>query len=211
MERRLCMLTVLVALAVPVAASGSGANYGVAIRSATVNRDRSITIEWSLENANVLNSWIAVDGYSVRSWSDRATRFTTGPLPGGWHTITIEVREMFETYAPRGGSSCEVSGGHWLCVQSWRNSTSVSVPYETKAYCVVPLVVGLQLSVAKAQIGDARCSLGAVKRVHSERRAGTVLVQRPKTKKRLPNSTPISLVVSNGHPPTEKAVSTRTD
>jgi hypothetical protein len=197
MKRQPLILAVLAFLIVPTVAGGGSAGYGVAIRGAIVNRDRSVTIEWLLENANVFNSWIAVDGSIVRSGSDRATRFTTRPISGGSHTITIEVHAMFETYAPPGGGSCQVSGGHWLCVQRWRSATSVSVPHEVRTYCIVPRVVGLKLRVARARIDDARCSLGAVKRVRSERSAGTVLGQSPKSR-RLIDGKAIRLVVSRG-------------
>jgi PASTA domain len=198
MKRRVLILTVLVLLAAPVAASGGSSAYGVAIRGATVNLDRSVTITWSLEYADVLNSSVAVDGAIVRSGSDRAITFTTGPLSGGWHTITIEAHEFFETYSPV-GSLCQVSGGHYVCARSWRSSTSVSVPYVTRTYCVVPRVVGLQLKVAMAQIRDAKCSLGAIKRVHSKQRAGTVLRQQPTaTRDQLETGAAISFVVSNG-------------
>jgi hypothetical protein len=168
----------------------------VALRGATVNRDHSVTIAWVLESASVSNDSITVDGLIVRSGSDRATTFTTRPLSGGWHTITVGVREFFETYAPS-GSSCAVSGGHYVCARDWRTSTRVNVPRE--ASCVVPRVVGLQLSVAKARITSARCSMGTVVRVHSKLEAGTVLSQRPtKATQEFPDSTAIRLVVSIG-------------
>ena len=198
--RRIGILTVLVALLVPAAASGRSAAYGVAIRAAIVNSDHSITIAWSLENANVLNSRIAVDSTTVRGGSDRATGFTTAPLSGGWHTITIEVREFFETSSPS-GSGCEVSGSHWVCFRVWRSSTPVSVPYATERLCVVPRMVGLQLKIATTRIRDAGCSLDSVKRVHSKRPVGTVLGQRPKATTGQPTTgTAISLVVSGGRP-----------
>jgi hypothetical protein len=197
MKRRILILVMLVALVVPAAAGSRGAAYGVAIHGATVNRDRSVTIAWSLERADMFNSWIAVDGSIVRMTSDRATRFTTRPLSGGTHTITIEVHEMFETYTPPGGAACRVSGGHWLCAQSWRSASSVTVPFQARR-CVVPRVVGLQLRVARVQITHARCSPGAIKRVRSKRPAGTVLSQRLKPKRRLPEGTTIRLVVSKG-------------
>src|SRR5262245_54148851 len=85
------ILMVLVMLVVPVAAEGRSTAYGLTIRGATVNRDHSVTIDWALENANVSNASIAVDGYTVASWSfgDRSTSFRTRPLSGGWHTISI--------------------------------------------------------------------------------------------------------------------------
>ena len=106
--------------------------------------------------------------------------------------------QIFETYSPE-GPGCEVSGGHWVCARNWRSSMRVSVPYVTEPPCVVPRLVGLQLKVAKARIRDAGCSLGAVKRVHSKQRAGTVLRQQPTaTIGQLQDGAAISLVVSNG-------------
>jgi len=210
MKRRLSILMVLLALAGHAAASASGAAPGVTIRGATVNRDQSVTIGWSLGNPNVSNSWISVDGRIVRSGSDRATWFTTAPLSGGSHTITIEVREIYETYTAS-GSSCQVSGGHWLCVQSSRSSISVNVPLATNNQYVVPRVLGLQLRAAKARITGAGCSLGAVKLVDSTQPAGTVLAQEPKMGKLLSKGAPVRLVVSNGHSPTKSRTSPKTE
>ena len=196
MKRSIFCVAMLVALLAPTAAGARDSAYGVAIRGASVNRDHSVTIAWQLESANVFNQLLTVDGSVVRSGSDRAAIFTTRPLSAGSHTITIEVRELFETYT-RSDSSCVVSGGHWVCARNWRDSMIVSVPYEMD--CVVPRVVGLQLAVAKARITKTECSIGAVRRVHSKRPAGTILSQRPaETGRRLPNDTAIHLVVSIG-------------
>lgn len=196
MQRQLFILAVLAALIVPFAANAQRGAYGVEIRNATVNRDRSVTIAWALEGANVSNDSIVVDGATVRSASDGATTFTTRPLSGGWHTITINVREFFESYTPS-DSSCLVSGGHYVCARNWRGSMRVNVPLEAR--CVLPRVVGLQLAEAKARITNARCTMGALERVHSKRQAGTVLAQHPtKGKRQLPDATAIRLVVSIG-------------
>jgi len=195
-KRSIFCVAMLVALLAPTAAGAHDSAYGVAIRGASVNGDHSVTIAWELEGANVFNQLLTVDGSIVRSGSDRATIFTTRPLLVGSHTITIEVRELFETYT-RSDSSCVVSGGHWVCARSWRDSMTVSVPYDVD--CVVPRVIGLQLAVAKARITKTECSIGAVRRIHSKRPAGTILNQRPaETGRRLPNDTAIRLVVSIG-------------
>ena len=154
----------------------------------------------AMKSANVdpsiLETVLTVDGSIVRIGPDRTTIFTTRPLSSGSHTVTIEVRELFETYT-RTGSSCVESGGHYVCARNWRNSLIVSVSYEID--CVVPRVVGLQLAVAKARITRTECSIGAVQRIHSKRPAGTILSQRPaETGRRLPNDTAIRLVVSIG-------------
>ena len=149
MKRSIFCVAMLVALLAPTAAGARDSAYGVAIRGASVNRDHSVTIAWQLESANVFNQLLTVDGAVVRSGPDRTTIFTTRPLSSGSHTVTIEVRELFETYT-RTGSSCVESGGHYVCARNWRNSLIVSVSYEMD--CVVPRVVGLQLAVAKARI-----------------------------------------------------------
>ncbi|HEX3291169.1 MAG TPA: PASTA domain-containing protein [Gaiella sp.] len=198
MKRQIFGVAVLLALLAPNIAGARGSAYGVAIRGASVNGDHSVTIAWELESANVFNRSLAVDGSVVRSGSDRATIFTTKPLSGGSHTITIEARELFETYTST-DASCVVSGGHYVCARNWRSSMSVNVPYETD--CLVPRVVGFPIAVAKARITRAKCAIGTVKRVRSKRPAGTVLSQRPtETGRQLPDGTAIDLVVSVGAP-----------
>jgi PASTA domain-containing protein len=195
-RRQIFSIAMLVAFLAPTVAGARDNAYGVAIRGASVNGDRSVTIAWQLESANVFNHSLAVDGAVVRSGSDRATIFTTRPLPVGSHTITIEVRELFETYSGS-GSSCVETGGHYVCARNWRSSMIVTVPYEMD--CVAPRVVGLQLAVAKARITKTECSIGAVRRIHSKRPAGTIVSQRPTvTGRQLPNGTAIRLVVSIG-------------
>jgi hypothetical protein len=196
MERQIFCVAMLVAFLAPNVAGARDSAYGVAIRGASVNGDHSVTIAWELESANVFNHSLVVDGYVVRSGADRATIFTTRPLSVGSHTITIEVRELFETYAGS-GPSCVESGGHYVCARSWRNSMIVNIPYEMG--CVVPRVVGLQLAVAKARITRTECSIGAVRRIHSKRPAGTIVGQQPTgTGRQLPNDTAVRLDVSIG-------------
>jgi hypothetical protein len=179
-----------VALVVPAVGSGGTASYGVALRGAIVNPDHSITIVWALESAIVVNDWLAIDGAIVRGGRDHITSFRTTPVSAGNHTITIQAYEWFEAYSPQ-GAQCQVSGGHWMCLMTWRSSISVSVPSATKPTCVTPRTIGLQLKVAMARIRNAACSLETVKHVRSKRPAGTVLNQVRK-------GMAISLVVSNG-------------
>ena len=196
MKRQVFCAAMLVAFLAPTVAGARDSAYGVAIRGTSVNGDHSVTIAWELESANVFNLSLAVDGSVVRSGSDRTTIFTTRPLPVGSHTITIEVRELFETYS-RSGSSCVESGGHYVCARNWRSSVIVTVP--SAMDCVVPRVIGLQLAVAKARITKTECSIGAVRRIHSKRPAGTIVSQRPTvTGRQLPNDTAVRLDVSIG-------------
>jgi PASTA domain len=203
MKRRLFILTVLGALVVLVAAGGGSAAYGVVIGRATVNRDHSVTISWVLANSNVYNVSVAVDWTIVQRWSspNQSTSFTTPLLAGGRHTITVEAVETFQT-STNYGPSCVINSdrSYWVCRRTLQSSIAVGVPSNTTQPCVVPNVVGLRLEAAKSRIGVARCSLGAVRRIDSDRRAGTVLAQQPKTGKRLSKDAAIRLVVSNGRP-----------
>jgi len=196
MGQKPVVVAVLVALILPASVSAHRSAYGVAVQGVTVNGDHSVTITWRLESANVFNSSVAVDGSVIRGGSDRATIFTTAPLSAGSHAITIAARELFETYTAT-GPSCMVSGGHYVCTRNWASSIRVTVPDDT--LCLVPRVVGLRLPAAKTRIGNARCSMGAIQRVHSKRPAGTVLAQRPTgSRRQLPRATAIVLVVSIG-------------
>lgn len=195
--RRLVGLAVVVVLASPGVATGSAAAWGVAVR-AKVNPDHSVRIEWRTESAEIRVTSLTVDS-AIVSRSLYVRTLTTRPLLAGSHMITIEALETFVSYSDV-GSSCEVvrQSAHWLCHRDWRRSVHVYVPSETKALCVAPSVVGLQLKAAEGTIAVAKCSLGAVKTVTSHRVAGTVLVQRPKPTTQLDNDTEISLVVSRG-------------
>ena len=94
MKRRLLLtLTLLVALAAPVAVVGGTSAYGVSISYATVNPDRSVTIDWALENPSVSTVYVMVHWHVVVGWTGRnqIPRFRTAPLAAGWHTITVDA------------------------------------------------------------------------------------------------------------------------
>jgi hypothetical protein len=67
-------------------------------------------------------------------------------------------------------------------------------PPPPTAQCVVPGVVGLALATARTRIGDARCSVGTIKRVRSKQ-VGIVLGQSPAPGTVLPQGSPVSLTV----------------
>src|SRR5262245_22034904 len=102
MGRKPIVAAVLVALILPVPVRAHRSAYGFAIQAATVNRDHYVTIIWRLESPSVFNHSVVVDGFVIRSGSDRATIFTTGPLSAGSHSVTIAARELFETYTATG-------------------------------------------------------------------------------------------------------------
>lgn len=203
------LAAIVVALAAPAVADGSSSSYGLVIRQATVNPDRTVSLEWMLEDSDVSNLSISVDGTIVKRWPDgnRDTGFTTQPLVGGRHRIKIEVLETFLTNTNYGPTDCDVSPRddfQWVCEWRWSKSLFVSVPERAASAggCVVPHVVGLRLPDARAQLTKANCSLGSVARVDSSRTRGTVLRQSSEWRSRLPKSALVSLVVSNGKPPT---------
>jgi hypothetical protein len=202
MSRRLFTLTLLITLA--ALGASTTASYAAYVRRATVNSDRSVTIEWTLANTEVSNTSVAVDCCIVHSWysADRSTTFTTAPLAAGRHTITLEVLEMYWTNTDYGPTNCKVSTRPtfaWVC--TWRRSTTVTVRVPSSsspAPCVVPRVGGLRIEDAKAQIRLAKCSLGAITRKNANRTAGLVLTQQPTPGTRLPEGAAIILVVSKG-------------
>lgn len=73
-------------------------------------------------------------------------------------------------------------------------SGSTPPPPPPPVRCVVPRVVGLRLSVARARIGRANCRVGSVRRARS-RRAGKVLSQSPRAGSRRPRGAKVNLVV----------------
>ncbi|HEY6150450.1 MAG TPA: PASTA domain-containing protein, partial [Gaiellaceae bacterium] len=65
--------------------------------------------------------------------------------------------------------------------------------------CVVPKVIGLTLSKAKAKIRRAHCRTGKVtKKISSRRLRNHVLKQRPRKGTRLPNGGRVNLTVGKG-------------
>jgi hypothetical protein len=68
-----------------------------------------------------------------------------------------------------------------------------------KAKCVVPKLLGLTLSKAKARITRAHCRVGKVtKKPSSARKKGKVLSQKPKPGKRLAPGARVSVTVGRG-------------
>lgn len=201
MKRRLFRLTLLIAFATLVSSAPSHAAY---LRRATVNADRSVTIEWTLASTEVSTS-LAVDCCIVHTWyaADRSTTFTTAPLPAGRHTITLEVLEMYWTNTDYGPANCKLSTRptyRWVC--AWRRWTAATVRVPTSTSpappCIVPRVGGLRLEDATARIRISKCTLGAVTRKSANRPSGIVVAQQPKPGTRHPKGTAITLVVSKG-------------
>ena len=67
-------------------------------------------------------------------------------------------------------------------------------PPPPPTHCVVPGVVGLTLSAARAEIGDANCSVGSITRVRSKQ-VGIVLTQSPAGGTTLPRGGRVDLTV----------------
>ncbi|MFL5822185.1 MAG: PKD domain-containing protein [Solirubrobacteraceae bacterium] len=65
--------------------------------------------------------------------------------------------------------------------------------------CIVPNVVGRQLSAARTRLRAAACTVGHVTRRRSTRAAGIVLSQSPAARTKRPAGFAVSLVVSSGH------------
>lgn len=201
MKRRLLISTLVLA---PMALSLSTASHAAYVSRATVNPDRSVTIDWALASTEVSNTSVAVDCCVVHTWYtvDRSTSFTTAPLPAGRHTITLEVLEMTWTNTDYGPSNCKVSprpAYRWVC--TWRRWTTVTVRVPASsapAGCVVPQVKDLRIADAKARIKLAGCALGTVTHKGAARPSGIVLTQRPRPGTHIPTGSAITLVVSKG-------------
>jgi PASTA domain len=202
MKRRLFTVTLLITLAALVVFSTP--SHAAYVSRATVNTDRSVTIEWTLASTDFSNTSVAVDCCVVHTWYavDRSTTYTTAPLAAGRHTITLEVLEMYWTNTDYGPANCRLSSRptyRWVCAWSRWTTVTVRVPSSSSAArCVVPLVRGLRIEDAKAQIRIGGCTLGAVTRKNADRASGVVLAQQPKLGTQLPEGTAITLVVSKG-------------
>ncbi len=202
MKWRVLLLTLLLACAaLGLAPPPSHAAY---VLRMNVNADRSVTVDWALGGTDVSNLSVAVDCCVVHTWpnTDRSLRFTTPPLPAGRHTIAIQVLERYWTntyYDPANCIDSTNESFRWVCLRrSWTAPMAILIPSSRDAPCIVPVVEGLNLTVAKARIALAHCSLGAVRRQTSDRPSGTVIDQRPIQKVRLAKGAKVTLVVSNG-------------
>ena len=202
MKRRLLALTILASCA--ALAWAATASYAAYVFRMSVNADKSVTIEWTLEGTDVSNVSVAVDCCAVHTWlnTDRSARFTTDPLSVGRHTIAVQVLERYWTNAYYDPTNCSVSTNEsfrWVCIRkTWTAPMEVLIPSTRAASCIVPVVAGLQLKVAKARIARAHCSPGTVTRRTSDRPSGTVLGQRPTGSVRLARGAKVTLFVSNG-------------
>ena len=200
---RLAVAAAFLAVVAPPVAGSSASAYGVYINKATVNRNKTVSLEWTLEHVGVRNLSISVDGMTVKRWpnQNRDTAFRTQSLTGGRHEITVEVLETFWTNTNYGPTDCDISqreGFDWVCEWRWRDSRNVVVPgRQAQAACVVPRVVGLQLKDAEARITAANCSVGTVKRVESAGASGIVLAQQAQPTKSLLARAHVGLVVSS--------------
>ena len=73
-----------------------------------------------------------------------------------------------------------------------------TLPTEAGPVCVVPRVVGKQLTSGRRLIRRAGCRVGPVRRMQSRRREGTILSQAPGSGARFWSPAPVRLVVSRG-------------
>jgi hypothetical protein len=131
---------------------------------------------------------------SVRAWnaSTGALSWQTD-LPnenGGYQIVYTQPR-----FSADGGTAyfgTAILGGGDQFSFLYAVSTGAGAPPPTQ--CVVPGVVGMKLDAAKAQIVAASCSVGSVKRVHSNQ-VGIVLAQNPAPGTKLPAGGRVDLTV----------------
>jgi hypothetical protein len=111
------------------------AGFFFRITSATVNADRSVTVNWKLpadtDSDAYANLQWTIDGhvgftYNESNW--RRTQLTTRPLSSGPHTVEVVIANVFWTNRYYSTADCDVSSRDayvWIC--SWDDTSSVSV------------------------------------------------------------------------------------
>jgi outer membrane protein assembly factor BamB len=136
---------------------------------------------------------------SVRAWN--ATTSTVAwqvDLPnenGGYQVLNTQPRFSADSRTAYFGTAVLAGGeesSFLYAVGPGEESPPPPPPPTTQ--CVVPGVVGMTLDAARAQIVDARCSVGRVKRVRSAQ-VGIVLAQSPAPGTTLPQDGRVDLTV----------------
>ena len=135
---------------------------------------------------------------SVRAWN--AATGTVDwqiDLPnenGGNQILYTQPRFSADSDTAYFGTAILGGSGEFSFVYAVGAGTNPPPPPPPPTQCVVPGVVGMTLATARAQIVDAGCSVGTVKRVRSKQ-VGIVLVQSPAPGTTLPPGGRVNLTV----------------
>jgi hypothetical protein len=148
-----------------------------------------------------LNGTVDPGGLDTQAW------FEWGPTPTLGSSTSIQV-------VPAGNSGSlrdrivgleSFTSYYFRIVATNASGTGVgeivsfgTLPTEAGPVCVVPRVVGRQLTTGRRLIRHAGCGLGPIRRMHSRRKKGIILSQAPRSGARFWSSARVRLVVSRG-------------
>jgi hypothetical protein len=114
---------------------------------------------------------------------------------GGYQVLNTQPRFSADGRTAYFGTAILGGSGEYSFLYAVGTGTDATPPPPpTTTQCVVPGVVGMQLDTARAQIADAACAVGRVKRVRS-RQVGIVLAQNPAAGTTLPQGGKVDLTV----------------
>jgi hypothetical protein len=141
---------------------------------------------------------------SVRAWNAATgTPAWQVDLPnenGGYQILYTQPRFSADSRTAYFGTAVLAGGEQYSFVYAVGPGTTVPppppppAPPPPTAQCVVPGVVGMRLSPARAEIVEAGCSVGSIKRVRSKQ-VGIVLAQSPAPGTTLPLGSRVDLTV----------------
>ena len=136
---------------------------------------------------------------SVRAWNAMTgTVAWQVDLPnenGGYQVLNTQPRFSADSQTAYFGTAVLAGGEEYSFLYAVRPGTSEPPPPPPPTtQCVVPGVAGMTLDAARAQIVDAGCSVGRVKRVRSPQ-VGIVLAQSPAPGTTLPQGGRVDLTV----------------
>ncbi len=133
---------------------------------------------------------------SVRGWNAAtgtvAWQVDLSNENGGYQVLYTRPRFSADSRTAYFGTAILGGGDQYSFVYAVESGTGPPPPPPTQ--CVVPGVVGMTLDSARAQIVNADCSVGTVKRVRSNQ-VGIVLAQSPAAGTTLPLRGPVNLTV----------------
>ena len=137
---------------------------------------------------------------SVRAWNAATgTVDWQVDLPnenGGYQILYTQPRFSADSRTTYFGTAILGGGGQFSFLYAVREGTNLPPPPPPPptTQCLVPGVIGVTLGAARAQIVDARCSVGNVRRVRSKQ-VGIVLAQSPAPGTTLPQGGRVNLTV----------------
>jgi hypothetical protein len=112
---------------------------------------------------------------------------------GGYQVLETQPQFSADSQTAYFGTAI-LAGGYEYSFLYAVGAGTATPPPPPPTECVVPGVVGMNLDAARAQIVDAGCLVGRIRRVRSDQ-VGIVLAQSPVAGTRLPQGGSVSLTV----------------